>query len=76
MAHCNKIAYLSCLPCSKRDSLLFKGDEILAVNNLHVESVEEVKFYLRKLRTNKVKLYHVIKMATAYFLLVCMCVRV
>lgn len=40
----------------KRDSLLFKGDEILAVNNLHVESVEEVKFYLRKLRTNKVTL--------------------
>lgn len=45
--------------------MLLKGDEILAVNNLHVDSVEEVEFYLRKLRKNEVKLCD--EMATVYF---------
>ncbi|XP_076154370.1 uncharacterized protein LOC143137911 isoform X5 [Alosa pseudoharengus] len=40
----------------KRDSLLLKGDEILAINNQHIESEEEVEFYLRKLRVNEVTL--------------------
>ncbi|XP_076154361.1 uncharacterized protein LOC143137907 isoform X2 [Alosa pseudoharengus] len=40
----------------KRDSLLLKGDEILAINNLHIDSEEEVEFYLRKLRVNEVTL--------------------
>ncbi|XP_041939852.1 pleckstrin homology domain-containing family S member 1-like [Alosa sapidissima] len=40
----------------KRDSLLLKGDEILAINNLHIDSEEEVEFYLTKLRVNEVTL--------------------
>ncbi|XP_062381540.1 pleckstrin homology domain-containing family S member 1-like isoform X2 [Sardina pilchardus] len=39
-----------------RDSLLLKGDEILAINNLHIDSEEEVEFMLKKLRVNEVTL--------------------
>ncbi|XP_062381542.1 pleckstrin homology domain-containing family S member 1-like isoform X2 [Sardina pilchardus] len=40
----------------RRDSLLLKGDEILAINNLHIDSEEEVEFMLKKLRMNEVTL--------------------
>ncbi|XP_030631041.1 pleckstrin homology domain-containing family S member 1-like [Chanos chanos] len=36
--------------------LFHKGDLILAINDLHTESVEEVHMYLRKLLKNQVKL--------------------
>ncbi|XP_062381547.1 uncharacterized protein LOC134069577 isoform X2 [Sardina pilchardus] len=38
----------------RRDSLLLKGDEILAINNLHIDSEKEVEFMLKKLRVNEV----------------------
>ena len=34
---------------------MLEGDEILAINDLHIESVEEAEYYLTKLRKNKVK---------------------
>ncbi|XP_028844234.1 pleckstrin homology domain-containing family S member 1-like isoform X2 [Denticeps clupeoides] len=48
--------HLSPEEAKRRESVLLQDDEIVAINDLHIDSKEEVEYCLKKLRSDKVKL--------------------